>query len=75
MPDEIKPKQGKMARTVGSYSGTPIAVVVVWYVNTYIVKGEMPIEAAVVVGSLVNQVFTTVWHIVAQLLNKVGIET
>jgi hypothetical protein len=75
MPDDIKPEPSRTARAVGNYSGTPIAVVVVWYVNTYIVKGEMPIEAAVVVGALVNQVVTTLWHIVSQLLGKAGIET
>ena len=59
----------------GAVIGMPISVFVIWYLNTFVYPGKIPIEVATAVGGAAAQVVAVVWHILQQLLSKAGIET
>lgn len=59
---------------VGTSVGVPVSLFVIWYLNTFVYPGKIPIEVATVVGGAAGQVVAVIWHIFQQLLAKAGIE-
>lgn len=57
----------------GSLFGMPVAVVAVWYLNTYVWPNQMPIEVATAAGSVISTVISSVWHLASQLLRRFGL--
>lgn len=56
----------------GSLLGAPLAIVAVWSLNAHRAT-PIPPEVATALGSVVSTVVSGLWHIVTQLLEKVGI--
>jgi len=62
-----------MQITSGALFGLPAATVGVWYLNTFTWPGQIPVEVAAAIGSLVSVIFSSVWHLGAQLFAKFGL--
>jgi hypothetical protein len=58
----------------GAYVGTPVSLIVVWYLNTFIYPGKITLEVATAVGGVTAQIVAVTWHIIQQLLAKAGLE-
>lgn len=66
------PTSSSMASSAGV--GTALGIIGVWYLNTFVWPGKIPIEVATSVGGVCAGTTAVMWSIFKQLLHKTGIE-
>ena len=57
----------------GTLIGAPLATIIVWYFNTFVFPGKIPIEIATALGSVITTLTATFYHIAGQLFAKLGL--
>ncbi len=76
--DSTPPKINTIAMqsmSSGTVIGMPLSVFVIWYLDTFVYPGKIPVEVATAAGAVIAQVVAVAWHIFQQLLSKAGINT
>lgn len=70
----VKLPGAKEALVSSATFGSPLATLIIWYLDTYVCPGMIPLAIATIAGGLISTAVGTLWHIFRQLLHRRGIE-